>query len=438
MADYSSINSTIAAINKSVAALSKSTGSNLTGLTPLASQPTSTSAPKVTSSSTPARAEVNAIGKDLKGLQETVNPTDYTKGVTSAYDANNTLITNYMALLAKRRDDEVKGINQGFDTAKVQVGDEQNKEYAGRSTQLVTSGGGFLGATQSQEGVLQNLVQTHRGEMVALESKRQAAIQEARKAYDDRSFEAAREQIKLAKDYQTELLDARRNFADDQLKLVRESREQDTFTRERRQEELKMLATVSLNDTESTLDPARAEAIDNYYGVPGFAQQYLETARSSAIAESQKDMMETQKSYIELIQAIPAGKSVTMPDGSVITGMGKTSDISTFTETDSNGIVRLYTYNKGSNSVSVQSLGAVGKPSSSTDQTSSPALIQADTAIRQLIPDGQKYVPKDAYIEMAREFGRLNPGQIQQFLTKFPPLVWTGVGAADLEDALSE
>lgn len=120
-------------------------------------------------------------------------------------------IDNYMAGLAKRREETEAAINSSFDSSKTSLGEQQKKETGSTSAALARAGG-YLGFSGSGSGVLQNLAEAHKADMQSLEAKRQQALAEARNAYEDKNFAAARERINEVKDFEKQSFERQQNY----------------------------------------------------------------------------------------------------------------------------------------------------------------------------------------------------------------------------------
>jgi len=177
---------------------------------------TAASADNPVTSSSAVRADNNATGGDITGL-------------TSSYAASNALLQQEQQNLADRNTQNINDIKTQSAIDEGAQKNTQDASYASRSTNLVTSGGGFLGATQSHEGVLQNLKNTFDTEHTALITKRDAAVNAAQSAYEDKNFALAKEQVQNAKDLQTQITSTKNTYADQQLKIAQENRAQATF-----------------------------------------------------------------------------------------------------------------------------------------------------------------------------------------------------------------
>jgi len=143
-------------------------------------------------SSTPAALDIKATGNELKNLADTA-------GITKAGEANTKLLKDRMEELDRRRTEEIAQIRKEYESASLAQSERQKKDYAGQATNLITAGGGFLGTTGSQTGVLNSLRQTHEAEKTALELKSKLQAIE-----DSKKIEAGEFQ-KLADDYKKKL-----------------------------------------------------------------------------------------------------------------------------------------------------------------------------------------------------------------------------------------
>lgn len=175
--------------------------------------------PAVTSDSSTTRAANTATGNDISKYLKSFDDS----GLRAASEAEARAIQAERDALNARRDAEVSLIEKSFDDTKEGTERAQEGEYAGRATNLITSGGGFLGATQSHQGVLQQLRETQRTELSALETKKQAAIRQAKNAYDDKDFALARDLVKSAREVEKEIYSRQQDYADRAIQTVKET-----------------------------------------------------------------------------------------------------------------------------------------------------------------------------------------------------------------------
>ena len=122
-----------------------------------------------------------------------------------------TYIDNYISALDKRRADTERGINESFDAVKTATGEQQRKEV-GSTSAVIARAGGYLGESGSGQGVLLNLAQTHKAEMQGIEAKRQQALAEARAAYEDKQFAAAKLKVEEARTYEKESFERQKEY----------------------------------------------------------------------------------------------------------------------------------------------------------------------------------------------------------------------------------
>lgn len=262
-------------------------------------------------SSTTTRAGYGALGADI-------NTYTNSAGLSSYNDASTKLLNDRMTQMKQDYDADIGGIKTAYEEAAKVQGDRQNKDYAGRSTGLVTSGGGFLGTTQSHEGVLQNLTDTFTQEKNALMSKRDAALQAARDAYNDKSFAIAIQQLNLAKDTEKELYSRQKDFADQQLQLTKDNRAQQEFDLGLTDKKITALASLSDKDF-AKLDPNDIAELDkNYY--PGYTAAKRAIEKQAENVKSSTDRAELDIKIANAVNATPAGRTITI-DGKTYKGM---------------------------------------------------------------------------------------------------------------------
>lgn len=261
-------------------------------------------------SSTAARSNITAIGNDISGLESTSQ-------------ANRKLLLDRLGINEANLKQDISGIMRDYEQAAKIQEKRQAKDYAGTSTKLVTSGGGFLGYTGSQEGVLQNLKSTFEEEKGALMAKRDNAIQAARSAFDDKQFQLASSLVKEARDTENEIYSRQKDFAENSLALARENRAQTEFDMGLADKKLKAYADIASNNEELSLDNNIVREIDNQFGVPGYTKQYLEIARSTALGKTIENDIKLKNSIQTLINKTPMGKKIVLPDGSVYVGLKK-------------------------------------------------------------------------------------------------------------------
>lgn len=268
-------------------------------------------------SSTPYRAETNALGADISGL-------------TSAYASDNAFLEQQRSALAERRVNEVAGIKTEFDIAKIAQEVGQKRDYGARATSLITSGGGFLGATQSQEGVLQNLKGTFDAEKTALMSKREAAILAAKSAFEDKDFAFARELSKNARDLQKEIYGRQKDFAEQQLAVTKESRAQTEFDVKIAKDKIEAYTKMS-DEQFKSINPSEFSKYDSYY-YPGYTAFARDATKKADNLKTQQDQVDLDYKIHSARLSTDVGKTFKL-GGVTYTGM-KTKDASSGTQAD--------------------------------------------------------------------------------------------------------
>lgn len=187
---------------------------------------------RMVADSSSARASVNNLNERINEADRTSQ--DEVEAVSSAKktskDAQGEIDRQREALRGRQAAEESL-ISSLFEETKRGLEQSQKKEFAGRSTGLITSGG-YLGTTQSNEGVLANLAQEHRSEIAALTLKKVQAIREAKNSYEDRDFKLADQKIEEARSLDDNIIKIRKQFADDVLARQKESRSEENQTRD--------------------------------------------------------------------------------------------------------------------------------------------------------------------------------------------------------------
>jgi len=244
--------------------------------------------------STQTRATLTAERADIRALEK-------------AYKAEQAMWQQQQAALAERRANEVAGIKSEFDIASKAQEGQQAGDYASRATTLVTSGGGFLGATQSQQGVLENLKKTFDAEKTALLAKRESAINAANAAYEDKDFALAREMSNSAKDYQKTLYQREKDFADQTLAIAKENRAQTEFDYGLTDKKITAYSKMSDEDF-AKVDTSETDAM--YY--PGYTSAQRKAEKLAASAKSQEDAIDLQSKILTMTNKIAAGKKFTV------------------------------------------------------------------------------------------------------------------------------
>ena len=332
-----------------------------------ASATTAALAGGATSPGTPLSTLAALIPGATPPATDTTTPTTGpdTSGVTSASDQYMQGLQNYLAQLQASDAAQIDSINSDYANQETNLENTQNSE-TGSTTAMLARSGGYLGASASGTGVLLTLAQSHAAELADLESKKNAAIQAAQAADQKGESDIVNQMNQQAITLEQTINDRKQQFFQDTQSAI--SAQQSAQAAQQSQIKDQLTALSNVTDP-STVPQATKTAIDNYYGIPGFTDQYITATSAAAAAKTADDQTTANKNLLSLLQQIPAGKVVTMPDGTTYTGMGSASDVTTFMQVDNSGIGHLITYNKQTGATSVQSVGQVGKTSSTTDPT---------------------------------------------------------------------
>lgn len=268
------------------------------------------------------------------------------------------LIDERVKELDSRLESDLSSINQQFDKAEEDLAFAQAQEKGTTAVGLQRIGG-FLGNSASAIGAMNNLARTHRNETMALQGLRASALQEARNAAADQRFELASLRIQEAKSIEQEIYNRRQDFFGNMLKLSEESRSDARFESEQIKERMDAFAKVA--EVGGQLDPVAAAEIDKYYGVEGFSQKYADVIKSAAADEKAENALERQTKLLGLLQDIPAGKTITFPDGTEYTGIGSANDIVTSIQKNSQtGEATLIRVDKRTGEITTTGIGNFG------------------------------------------------------------------------------
>lgn len=299
-------------------------------------------ATSVTADSSSAVASEDAIGADIAALTERAglegDVGDFIDPLTQLYQVQADQIEEERAALERRRQEEIQGINEGFDIQKTETETAQGRE-AGQTSMNIARAGGYLGVTSSQQGILQSLAITQRQEMVALEALRNDKIREANQAYEDRNFELSREALKSARELEAEIFDRRQAFLDQQLDLLSEERAQLQERRLSKESKWKIAGDRMDRMLDAGLTPSQddllAISMDTGIGIEELNDMFEAGARSLALAEK-KDKTDMELAIVSQMRGTPRDRTFTI-DGETYRGLAelsKTSSGSTGTATE--------------------------------------------------------------------------------------------------------
>jgi hypothetical protein len=381
----------------------------------LANTNNTTSASNITASSSNFQSLIDKLTKSIDDMSKS-KPTSATE-----------YLSQYATDLEQRRKETEQNINAEFDSTKQRTETAQGRE-TGQFGATLNRIGGYLGGSASSSGAMNALNSDQRFELQTLEAKRQSALTAARSAYDDKSFAVAKAKADEAKSYEQEIYKRQNDFLDNTMQLLTGAQ---SFRSSQVGTADKMLENITSTDL---ISPTTRAEIDAVYG-NGFTDKYAAYKQVASQAESSKKATESYKAYVDLIQSIPTGQTVSMPDGAKVTGMGKSSDLDVFKTENANGQVTITTFNKMTNKLQNFGAGAIGVPSKEGQkaQTMTVAIPKAQEIIKGFIdpatgyigdiqkPDGTMKTGAQRYNEMSQAFLQDYPQLgIETFQATFP------------------
>lgn len=317
----------------------------------------------ITSTSSSVQTQENAttgtVSNLVQGSQPITLPDGSTVNASSADAQALKTLDDYTTSLEARRAAEAASINADYDAQQTGLEGKQANE-TGSETATIARIGGYLGGSASGTGAMLNLAATHKTELLTLQSSRQAALQAASNAIDDKEFAVAQAKVAEIKSIDDTIYQRQQDFFKNALALQQANTANTTAQQNIIDNTLKDLSTTPA----ANVPQATKDSIDSFYGVPGFADSYIKAANSAASAKAQSDQTKANSDLLDMLQKIPQGQKVTMPDGTQYTGLGAAGDIATFMQVDNNGIGHLVTYNKRTGATTAQTVGAVGKGAS--------------------------------------------------------------------------
>lgn len=268
----------------------------------------SASDPTATSGST--RATYDALGNDITSMYNT-------SSIQNNSDQEAALLKSYQDKLDQNFQGDTSGIKAAYDQATQALQQKQAKQYAGTSTSLVTSGGGFLGNTGSHSGVLNSLNDTFSQEQNALMAQRDTALQQAQDAYNTNNFNLAKQQLDLAHQTQQDIYQRQQDQNAANLSYATEQRTNNTYLQG--QADKQAASYASMTPAQFAAVPASDIAkIDQYY-YPGYTAQLQKTTQAAADVKTATDAVDLESKIIDMQSKIPAGQKFTI-NGTTYTG----------------------------------------------------------------------------------------------------------------------
>ena len=271
---------------------------------------TTASGKYVSGTSTAAQNSMKSLGISRSSSDPGYDSSSYRNSIS----ALSRELAAQRSALAERQARAEANINSDYNIAKLGLEKTQERDYAGRATSLVTSGGGFLGATQSQEGVLQNLKGTFEAEKNALLSKKEEALLASQSAYEDKDFALSTKMLELAKDAEKEMYQRTQDYTNNVLKINQENRAQTEF--DMGLTEKKAQAYAMMDDSQySQLTPQQKADAET-----GFFPGYLDAKRKIEKQLLSKNEIGAKTDLQQLINLTPRGQKITLSNGQTYVG----------------------------------------------------------------------------------------------------------------------
>lgn len=341
----------------------------------------------------------------------------------------------------------LSSIQQKYKLLEQATVEKNNEIYAGVQNIGIVSGRSRY-APELQSSILSNEVSEGLGRLNALEAEKTSLLiqaQQAKNSDDLKMFNTISDRYDKAQEQQRKVL---QDTFDNTIKLENFALSSSKESRAQAEDDLNRLGYAD----PATISEETYTRLENSLGMPaGFAKKYSEAARTATTADTSKKKAEAQKAYLGLLQEIPAGKTMTFPDGSTMTGLGKVEDLYTFEKEDGNGKVTIVSYDRRTGAMKQYSAGKIGTPSADTDGGGSgskaadmysvttsflDSFIDPTTGKVGPIRDEKTgeiaKTPDQLLVDTAKAFSQKYPGKLSYFTGNIAPLYWDKL---TLEDA---
>lgn len=132
-------------------------------------------------------------------------------------------INDEIKRIESERQAELDSINSSFDVAKTGQENAQNAE-TGKASVQIANAGGYLGFSGSGQGVVLNLAKSHRDELMALQARRQEAVQSANSALNNKRYDLAKLKAQEIDNLDNEMARRNQEYFSNQMSLRQENR----------------------------------------------------------------------------------------------------------------------------------------------------------------------------------------------------------------------
>lgn len=292
----------------------------------------------ITSTSDDFSSAVQGMGDALNSAYEKAlaDLPDYDKMRQDSED----LYKMKMGLIDDRRDqleeryrEDREGIEADFEGQKQDLGAKQKTEV-GKLSGGLAAAGAYLGFDNVNHSAMLSLQVTHDREMTVLGQAKVAAVNEARRAFEDSDFALLGEQINAIESYDTKISELAQDHFDNTLKLTAEARqnvqfgmEMEKFERDKGFDNLDAVITSGVLPTNREIE--RYAATLNLS--PEQVRKYIESGINTKALQESRDKIAQELDIIGVLKGIDTDQSITI-GGKSYRGLNKpksSSDSST-------------------------------------------------------------------------------------------------------------
>ncbi len=278
-----------------------------------------------------------------------------------AQEQNAAIYANKQRDIQKQFEEQNKLMQTETDRAK---GLARFQMARGGSLFTSTQGGLQAGGAINVEGpdtILRDIQDEHDRNRAKLDQARDTALTLAQDAFNSGKFQIARQAMQDAKDAALQAEEANSRYQENV------SRTLDNAARVRQLAQQDIATIVEGGNDKVFDDPAFVSQYAKQTGMPeDVVKGVVSIGRSEALARQAKSEAEVQKAsfenagkLVDVLNKIPVGQTLNI--GGVSYQGQKTGEYATGTETDSEGNVTFYSFDKNTGKVQTTSLGSVGK-----------------------------------------------------------------------------
>jgi len=275
----------------------------------------------VTSTSDPAAGYEAGLKSGMDNLRSSMGLNTYDQFLAGqvnplqkSTEEQQALIAQQRSALANRRAGAVQDITAGFEARK-QATEQAQKRETGATSMFLAQAGGHLGQTGGYQGVLETQAVQQRQELNNLEAQKQAAINQANAAYEDRDFDLANSSLESARDLEKEITNRTNDFYSMSLNVMQEARAQQGDIRAQREFGIKQANDQVDRFINAGVTPS-ANDIKEMAGLSGTTPTQLsalfEGAANSKKLKDAKDSTTMDIALVNALSDIPNSQTVTI------------------------------------------------------------------------------------------------------------------------------